>query len=166
MDEKNNNSYTNYEPNFIMRDVPETSHSETSYTETVNYSTPHHEVQTPTWENRDPRDNFKVSHEDCSSGSWDNTNGFRASRRSRKASRKPSRPVTMTRKSLALLIVLCIMVSGAFGMGGALLGISLSDNSSETGNVADSAYRLYSRGCHRQQHDRSGNHRSCQSKCS
>lgn len=138
MDEKNNNSYTNYEPNFIMRDVPETSHSETSYTETVNYSTPHHEVQTPTWENRDPRDNFKVSHEDCSSGSWDNTNGFRASRRSRKASRKPSRPVTMTRKSLALLIVLCIMVSGAFGMGGALLGISLSDNSSETGNVADS----------------------------
>lgn len=150
MDKKTNNNYTDYEPNFIMRDVPETSRGKESDCKMPHYETPHREAsydniadtpenasQACTWNNRDPRDNFRETSRDTSSGSWDNTNGLRASRRTRKSSRKPSRPVTLTRKSLAILIALCIVVSGVFGMGGALLGSSLADNSSGSGNSAD-----------------------------
>ena len=155
MDKKMNNNYTDYEPNFIMRDVPETSHDQETECGTPHYEAPHSEtadyrtsynntddisdntIQTCTWNNRDPRDNFRESHGNGSTGSWDNTNGFRVSRKSRKASRKPSKPVTLTRKSIALLIALCLVVSAASGMGGALLGSSLSGSSSDSGNAAD-----------------------------
>ena len=103
MDEFNNNN-SNYEPNFIMSD-PEPG------------------------EFRDPRENFRTGSSGSSSGSysgsysdsyyrnysdnegrsasWDNHNGLGKVTRKKKA-RKPSPPVTLTRRSLALIIVLCM----------------------------------------------------------
>ena len=100
MNESNSNN-SNYEPNFIMSD-PEPG------------------------EFRDPRENFRAGHSDsyravhsgsysdsyyssyCDnegrSASWDNHNGLGKVTK-KKRSRKPSPPVTLTRRSLALIIV-------------------------------------------------------------
>ena len=112
-DYKKENS--NYEPNFIMRD-PEPG--ETTSQETEN--------QTGAF--RDPRDNFRKHGSESSSStasygtngyedtlyynhsgdsaSWDNQNGLGKVRRKR--TRKESKPVTLTRRSLAL-IVACLL---------------------------------------------------------
>ena len=132
MDEFNNNN-SNYEPNFIMSD-PEPG------------------------EFRDPRENFRTGSSGSSSGSysgsysdsyyrnysdnegqsasWDNHNGLGKVTRKKKA-RKPSPPVTLTRRSLALIIVLCMSVSALFGIGGSAFAAGLLDNggSSDGGSV-------------------------------
>lgn len=64
-------------------------------------------------------------------GSWDNQNGFHEP--PRKKFRRKSPPVTLTRKSLALLIVLCVLVSGAAGFGGAALAGAVMGGSGGTG---------------------------------
>ena len=149
-DYKKENS--NYEPNFIMRD-PEPG--ETTFQETEN--------QTGAF--RDPRDNFRKHGSESSSStasygtngyedtlyynhsgdsaSWDNQNGLGKVRRKR--TRKESKPVTLTRRSLALIVALCIVVSGAFGVGGAALGNTLFDNSAQqekSGSVKTTGYTL------------------------
>lgn len=74
------------------------------------------------------------------SASWDNHNGLGRVHR-----KKPSKPVTLTRKTLALLIALCIFCSAGFGIGGAALGSHLLDDGSSSGSsgsVSDSGYTL------------------------
>ncbi len=66
--------------------------------------------------------------------SWDNRNGFHEP--PRKRPRRKSSPVNLTRKSLALLIAFCVLVSGAAGFGGAALANGILDGSD---NVIPSA---------------------------
>lgn len=180
MEERRNNNYTDYKPNFIMKDVPQPEQNEghaehngqseqntaqharydsrNSHSYNTDYVT---YQQTGSDYHRDPRDNFKTPESDsdqntdystCSSscetgasGSWDSTNGFQPARKHRRSVRKPSRPVTLTRKSLALLTVLCIVVSGVFGFGGAALGNTLFNEDSapaKTGSTSTTGYKL------------------------
>lgn len=94
---------------------------------------------------RDPRVNFRKG-DSCS---WNNADGLGKVKRTRKErARKPSPPVTLTRRTLAMLIVLCVVVSGFFGIGGAVLGSSLlgdsgsSGSSSSSGSVKTTGYNL------------------------
>lgn len=62
-----------------------------------------------------------------------------------KAPRQPSKPVSLTRRSLALLIALCVVVSGLFGFGGAYLSSALSgghSGSSKAASVSKNGYKL------------------------
>lgn len=77
------------------------------------------------------------------SASWDNLNGLGKVRKKRKT--RQSKPISLTRRSLALIIILCVVVSGAFGLGGAALGNMLfNDSSSQTGggSVKTTGYNL------------------------
>lgn len=71
-----------------------------------------------------------------------------------KRGRRPSEPVTLTKKTLALLIVCCMLISCLFGLGGSLLGHSIMDNHpnaavttesmdvAEEGELATAGYNL------------------------
>ena len=84
---------------------------------------------------RDPRANFRKG-DSCS---WNNADGLGKVKRTRKErTKKPSPPVTLTRRTLAMLIALCVVVSGFFGVGGAVLGSSLLGNSGSSGSDSSS----------------------------
>ena len=54
-------------------------------------------------------------------------------------------PVSLTRKSLALLIALCVVVSALFGFGGSYLANALNggnSGSSKTASVSKNGYKL------------------------
>ena len=81
------------------------------------------------------------------SASWDNQNGLgKVHKKRKKAPRKPSPQVTFTRRSLTWLIVLCMIVSGGVGFGGAAAANALFGNdtasSSKTGSVKTTGYTL------------------------
>ena len=74
------------------------------------------------------------------SASWDNHNGL-----GKVHKKKTSKPVTLTRKTLALLVALCIFCSAGFGIGGAAVGSHLfggGSSSGNTGSVSGSGYTL------------------------
>lgn len=142
MDEQNkNNSY--YEPNFILKDTPD---SEEPVCEEQNNSNSEYF--------QDPRDNFrpKTSGFNYNDSQSDRNDEFYQVNRQKQhqqpkplKEKKPPTPITLTRKSLALLIVLCIIVSGAFGLGGAFLGNTIMDkgeHSSAPSSVSDNGYKL------------------------
>lgn len=156
MDEQNkNNSY--YEPNFILKDTPD---SEETVNENQNgssetFETFHEEQNNSNFEYfQDPRDNFrpKTSEFNYNDTQFDENNGFSQANRQERhkhtksnKEKRSSAPVILTRRSLALLIVLCVFISSAFGLGGAFLGNSLMDkgNSSPgTSSVSDKGYKL------------------------
>ena len=59
--------------------------------------------------------------------------------------KKERKPITFTRRTLALLIILCILVSSGFGIGGAFLGSALLDNgngSNKQSSVSGDGYTL------------------------
>ncbi len=59
--------------------------------------------------------------------------------------KKERKPITFTRRTLALLIALCVLVSGGFGIGGAFLGNALFDDnggSNKTSSVSGNGYTL------------------------
>lgn len=94
---------------------------------------------------RDPRVQFRKG-DSCS---WDNASGLgRVKRMKKPHTRKPSPPITMTRRTLAMLIALCVVLSGFFGIGGAALGNVLFDDDGNTGsgsssgNVKTTGYNL------------------------
>ena len=113
---------------------------------------------------RDPRENFRnhrpqpqndytaynygsESPETCSSTETGSRPQFIAAERAKKEkkSKKPSQPVNLTKKSLALLIVLCVIVSTAFGFGGAALGSFVFDDDStpaKKASVSGDGYTL------------------------
>ena len=86
-------------------------------------------------------------------GSGDGGGGFRSKI---KKSRRPSEPVTLTKKTLALLIACCMAISCLFGLGGALLGNSMWNEQNNaavttetanadmeaTGEIATTGYNL------------------------
>ena len=81
------------------------------------------------------------------SASWDNQNGLgKVHKKHKNAPRKPSPQVTFTRRSLTWLIVLCMIVSGGVGFGGAAAANALFGNdtasSSKTGSVKTTGYTL------------------------
>ena len=81
------------------------------------------------------------------SASWDNQNGLgKVHKKRKKAPRKPSPRVTFTRRSLTWLIVLCMIVSGGVGFGGAAAANALFGNdtpsSAKAGSVKTTGYTL------------------------
>jgi len=148
--------HTDYEPNFILADDPNET-EQTAKTAAEN---------TQKGAFRDPRENFRTTAPSAQYGytqennygtyttsqpgdscSWDNRNGLSKTRRAKRA-KKSASPITLTRKSLALLILLCVIISGTFGIGGAFLGTSLFDansadsGSGSSGSVKTTGYKL------------------------
>lgn len=87
--------------------------------------------------------------EACTS-SWSSSDGVTRTHRAKgvkkpKKPRQPGMPVSLTRKSLALLIALCVVVSALFGFGGAYLANALNgghSGSSKTASVSKNGYKL------------------------
>ena len=87
--------------------------------------------------------------EACTS-SWSSSDGVTRTHRAKgvkkpKKPRQPGRPVSLTRKSLALLIALCVVVSALFGFGGSYLANALNgghSGSSKTASVSKNGYKL------------------------
>lgn len=87
--------------------------------------------------------------EACTS-SWSSSDGVTKTHRAKgvkkpKKPRQPGRPVSLTRKSLALLIALCVVVSALFGFGGSYLANALNgghSGSSKTASVSKNGYKL------------------------
>lgn len=87
--------------------------------------------------------------EACTS-SWSSSDGVTRTHRTKgvkkpKKPRQPGRPVSLTRKSLALLIALCVVVSALFGFGGSYLANALNgghSGSSKTASVSKNGYKL------------------------
>lgn len=86
--------------------------------------------------------------EACTS-SWSSSDGVTRTHRAKgvkkpKKPRQPGRPVSLTRKSLALLIALCVVVSALFGFGGSYLANALNgghSGSSKTASVSKNGYK-------------------------
>ena len=81
------------------------------------------------------------------SASWDSQNGLgKVHKKHRKKPRKPSPQVTFTRRSLAWVIVLCMVVSGGLGFGGAAAANAIfgsnTTSSAKTGSVKTTGYTL------------------------
>ena len=81
------------------------------------------------------------------SASWDSQNGLgKVHKKHKKAPRKPSPQVTFTRRSLAWVIVLCMVVSGGVGFGGAAAANAIFGSnttaSTKTGSVKTTGYTL------------------------
>lgn len=87
--------------------------------------------------------------EACTS-SWSSSDGVTRTHRAKgvkktKKPRQPGMPVSLTRKSLALLIALCVVVSALFGFGGSYLANALTgghSGSSKTASVSKNGYKL------------------------
>lgn len=87
--------------------------------------------------------------EACTS-SWSSSDGVTRTHRAKgvkkpKKPRQPGMPVSLTRKSLALLIALCVVVSTLFGFGGSYLANALNgghNGSSKTASVSKNGYKL------------------------
>lgn len=87
--------------------------------------------------------------EACTS-SWNSSDGVTRTHRAKgvkkpKKPRQPGMPVSLTRKSLALLIALCVVVSALFGFGGSYLANALNgghSGSSKTASVSKNGYKL------------------------
>lgn len=87
--------------------------------------------------------------EACTS-SWSSSDGVTRTHRTKgvkkpKKPRQPGMPVSLTRKSLALLIALCVVVSALFGFGGSYLANALNgghSGSSKTASVSKNGYKL------------------------
>ena len=73
-------------------------------------------------------------------------------KRKLKRTRKPSKPVTMSRKALGLLLASCMAISCVFGIGGGYIGSHMDSSptantaATETAEVADSAGDVQSTG--------------------
>ena len=112
-----------YEPNFILNDEPQQTR-QTQQTDEPAF--------------RDPRENFNAS------GSWDNRNGMGKVKKEKRP-KVPSRPISFTRKSLTLFVVLCLVVSGLFGAGGAVLTNALFNGAGgdpKTASASTTGYTL------------------------
>ena len=81
----------------------------------------------------DPRENFRYGE----SASWNNGMGRRNADKEYK--KKTSKPITLTRKGLGLLIACCMLISALFGMGGALLGNAMTQTAHQTQSQAQTA---------------------------
>lgn len=87
--------------------------------------------------------------EACTS-SWSSSDGVTRTHRAKgvKKPKKPrqlGKPISLTRKSLALLIALCVVVSALFGFGGSYLANALNgghSGSSKTASVSKNGYKL------------------------
>ena len=87
--------------------------------------------------------------EACTS-SWSSSDGVTRTHRAKgvkkpKKPRQSGKPVSLTRKSLALLIALCVVVSALFGFGGSYLANALNGDhsgSSKTASVSKNGYKL------------------------
>lgn len=61
----------------------------------------------------------------------------------RRRVKKTSSPISLTKKTLALIIALCIVLSGVFGLGGAFLGNSLFGDNDGTDKKASATTKGY-----------------------
>lgn len=125
-----------YEPNFIMSDpekAPESHHSADTDRAAAQKpeaaSEPHRTAPQAPRTYRDPRDNFNS----YSSATWKN------GETKQKKKTKSSDPVSLTKKSLALIIVLCMAVSCLFGFCGSLIGNAVSNDDTSAGSTTQSS---------------------------
>ena len=137
----NENNYgNNYEPNFIMKDVAEQPAQPDLAVQ------PQQPAQQSQGLYRDPRSNFQGRAAQTAAGqggsaSWtggvhraqaNTETAFAGGTEPRqkpnrtKREKKPAKPISLTKKSLALLIALCVGLSGVFGFTGAMIGNSVS----------------------------------------
>ena len=127
-----NENRTDYEPNFVMRDAEKSPLAENpSYVKADTYFEEEGLYA-------DPREKFRSNEKAEESGASAMWSGGKARAESGysgrgfknkiKKSRRPSEPVTLTKKTLALLIACCMLVSCLFGLGGALIGNSMLDD--------------------------------------
>ena len=154
---------TDYEPNFVMRDPePEDTSEETQAQQTYRQTAQEDPAYQPQGAFRDPRENFRktapqpeystYSYSSESPESWSSAETssrpqFIADEmnKKREKTRKPSQPIILTRKSLALLIAFCMIISGAFGLGGAALGEYVFDGNktpAKKSSVSQTGYKL------------------------
>lgn len=122
MDDNRKNT-SEYEPNFVLRDSEPQTQPDYSFEPQQEAASGSAQNQEPSYRGDyyDPRENFRSSGMSCS---WDNKNG---TGRVKKPSWKERRnePVTLTKRTLALLIAMCLVISAFFGIGGAVLGANL-----------------------------------------
>ncbi|NLD19721.1 MAG: trypsin-like serine protease [Clostridiales bacterium] len=133
----NKKDTSEYEPNFILG-----SSEQEPAAEPELRSKPTSEPD-PIYEGGycDPRANFKNSGVSCS---WDNKNGTGRVKKPH-IKKSANEPISFTRKSLALLIALCLVLSGLFGFGGAVLGANLlndSNGSDKASSATPTGYTL------------------------
>lgn len=136
---------TDYEPNFIMSDPPEPQQAAQKPSQHEPQQTaqepPKAEPQPGLY--KDPRENFTRSSASWSGGTQRPTSGptfYNSTEKSRAAvynnsqpkKRKASKPIILTRKSLALLIAACLVLSTLFGFCGSMIGNSVSGGGSQT----------------------------------
>lgn len=125
MNEHRKDVYTDYEPNFIMRDADVPDETETEKNQHQEFTAA---SQYSDGAYKDPRENFRKTkpadkyYADSSgqnnsassqytyrrnssdnpdlSGSWDSTNGYKRTRKYRRSKSKSSTPITLTKKSV------------------------------------------------------------------
>ncbi len=104
-------------------------------TERPRFENPSYDDGGATGSFRDPRENFRFG-ETASWQSGQSRAGFGPGEK-QKRKKKEAKPVTMSKKMLALLVAGCLFLSALFGFGGVLVGSTLvgnqtSDSSSQT----------------------------------
>lgn len=115
MDENKTEGTNGYEPNFIFWDEEDkTAGASASWSGGQARATHKHQ---PEPGDKDPRKSSK-SHE--------------------RRRREPGKPITLTRKSLALLIVACMLISCVFGMGGSLIAGGILNGPDDDADVVAS----------------------------
>ncbi|MDD6310918.1 MAG: trypsin-like peptidase domain-containing protein [Firmicutes bacterium] len=122
-EENKRNINENYGANFVMYDSPQDPTKEcveaaASYAEETAKAAQRAQHVQGTY--ADPRQNFTSEQ----TSSW--TNGEVKINKVKKKPHKKSKPVQFTRKSLALMIAICMLLCGCCGFGGVMLGSSMA----------------------------------------
>lgn len=104
-----------------------------NYTDYSNYGNSQFGSESDNY-NDDPRSKFKNGD----SASWTNGEIKINKAKKKKKEKKPSKPVTLTRKTVSLLVAACLVISCLCGFGGVFAANSLLNNNSNTASSSGS----------------------------
>lgn len=100
--------------------------------------------ETPTYNSYDgksPYGNFEgnnnseAPYSNGGNGSGNDGDGNEPPKRKRRRKKPESKPVNLTRSSLAAIIIICVFLSSAFGFGGAMLATNMVKPAGNTGEI-------------------------------
>lgn len=152
-----------YEPNFVLKDTPTekdydvTHDQQPSYDSYDNYDTAENQYSynsdslssSANYHDKAYGDDTYNDISGAGPSAGDNFHSTMQNNESKKHMRmrakKERNPIIFTRRTLALLIILCILLSGGFGIGGAFLGHALFDDTNstnKTSSVSGDGYTL------------------------